>query len=92
MSCSSGLNSITAAKSSAVLQRSSHSSLWRRLFWRQLPLTFCANRLEPSASILRSLYPPKAELSFPLPNVRIRGTKRTIGGGINSPFAAVISF
>ena len=64
MSCSSGLNSITAAKSSAVLQRSSHSSLWRRLFWRQLPLTFCANRLEPSASILRSLYPQKRTCHF----------------------------
>ena len=46
MSCSSGPNSITTAKSSAVLQRSSRSSPWRRLFWRQLPLTFCANRLE----------------------------------------------
>ena len=91
MSCSSGLNSITAAKSSAVLQRSSHSSLWRRLFWRQLPLTFCANRLEPSASIL-SRFTPKSGLVIPLPNVRIRGAKRTIGGGINSPFAAVISF
>ena len=64
MSCSSGLNSITAAKSSAVLQRSSHSSLWRRLFWRQLPLTFCANRLEPSASILRSALPPKADINL----------------------------
>ena len=70
MSCSSGLNSITTAKSSAVLQRSSHSSLWRRLFWRQLPLTFCANRLEPSASILRSALPPKADMCGALAHVR----------------------
>ena len=35
----------------------------RRLFWRQLPLTFCANRLEPSASILRSALPPKADIN-----------------------------
>ena len=30
-----------------MLQRSSRSSPWRRLFWRQLPLTFCANRQGP---------------------------------------------
>jgi hypothetical protein len=57
--CSSGPNSITTAKSSAGLQRSSRSSPWRRLFWRQLPLTFCANRLELSATILMSALPQK---------------------------------
>ena len=52
------------------LQRSSRSSPWRRLFWRQLPLTFCANRLEPSATILMSALPPKAEISTFQLNVR----------------------
>ena len=35
----------------------------RRLFWRQLPLTFCANRLEPSAhpSLMSALL-PKADM------------------------------
>ena len=60
VSCSSGPNSITTAKSSAVLQRSSRSPPWRRLFWRQLQLTFCADRLEPSAMILMPALPPKA--------------------------------
>jgi hypothetical protein len=62
VSCSSGPNSITAAKSSAVLQRSSRSSAWRRSFWRQLLLIFCANRVEPSASVLMSALPPKADI------------------------------
>ena len=64
MLCSSGPNSITTAKSSAGLQRSSRSSPWRCLFWRQLPLTFCANRLELSATILMSALPPKAAHSI----------------------------
>ena len=69
MSCSSGPNSITTAKSSAGLQRSSHSSPWRRLFWRQLPLTSCANRLELSATILMSALPPIANMCSALANV-----------------------
>ena len=63
VSCSSGPNSITTAKSSAVLQRSSRSPPWRRLFWRQLQLTFCADRLEPSAMILMPALPPKARFN-----------------------------
>ena len=70
VSCSSGPNSITTAKSSAVLQRLSRSSPWRQLFWRQLPLTFCANRLELSASILMSALPPKADMCVATRDVR----------------------
>jgi hypothetical protein len=33
-------------------------------------LTFCANRLEPSATILMSALPPKAEISTFQLNVR----------------------
>ena len=62
MSCSIDANSITTVKSSAVLQHWSHSPRWLRLFWRQLPLTFCANSLEPHASILMSLLTPKADI------------------------------
>jgi hypothetical protein len=62
VSCSIDPNSITTVKSSAVLQHWSHSPRWLRLFWRQLPLTFCANSLEPHASILMSLLTPKADI------------------------------
>jgi hypothetical protein len=42
-------------------------------------LTFCANRLEPSATILMSALPPKAEISTFQLNVRF-GSKADIAG------------
>jgi hypothetical protein len=70
VSCSLDPNSITTAKSSAGLQQSSRSPPWCRLFWRQPPLTFCANHLEPSGSILMSALPPKADMCRALIHVR----------------------
>jgi hypothetical protein len=70
VSCSLDPNSITTAKSSAGLQQSSRSPPWCRLFWRQPPLTFCANHLEPSGSILMSALPPKADMCGATRDVR----------------------
>jgi hypothetical protein len=93
--CSSGPNSITTAKSSAGLQRRSRSSPWRRLFWRQLPLTFCANHLELSATILMSALPPKADICSAQAHVRFvpivdickmdRGCGPTSGAALQLP-------
>ena len=93
--CSSGPNSITTAKSSAGLQRRSRSSPWRRLFWRQLPLTFCANHLELSATILMSALPPKADMCGATRDVRFvpivdickmdRGCVPTSGAALQLP-------
>src|SRR5262245_26189925 len=62
LACSANINLITAAKLLAKLQQLWCYSVWLRLFWRQLRLTFCTSRWPQSYQSSMSALPPKADI------------------------------
>src|SRR5262249_17238323 len=70
LACSEDINLITAAKLLAKLQQLWCYSVWLRLFWRQLRLTFCTSRWPQSYQPSMSALPPKADICSALAYVR----------------------
>src|SRR5262245_9833054 len=70
LACSEDINLITAAKLLAKLQQLWCYSVWLRLFWRQLRLTFCTSRWPQSYQSSMSALPPKADICSALAYVR----------------------
>src|SRR5262245_50160765 len=70
LACSADINLITAAKLLAKLQQLWCYSVWLRLFWRQLQLTFCTSRWPQSYQSSMSALPPKADICSALAYVR----------------------
>src|SRR5262249_29195008 len=68
LACSADINLITAAKLLAKLQQLWCYSVWLRVFWRQLQLTFCTSRWPQSYQSSMSALLPKADISS-----RVRG-------------------
>src|SRR5262249_3429167 len=84
LACSADINLITAAKLLAKLQQLWCYSVWLRLFWRQLRLTFCTSRWPQSYQYSMSALPPKADICGALAHVRF-GPKADIEPLTRSP-------